>query len=172
MTLTAFRALGWASIRSPLVRTEPQASKLSNAMDLTVNLRGIGWTWSKGLRLPTSKPYASTSYLASTRLASGIIHALIFDFIHLGLQWTFPSTRSGEGVSIFDRTLTPFIRYSFSSVIALVVGLLVLVPYPENYLTLHLRHRSLLLNHLRIQCHLRLRSPPSASSANYVATLI
>ena len=97
---------------------------LLDALDLCFNLRGIGWSWADRLRVPTERRNlnSTSSFLTSTAL-SFILHHVLFDLAHYGVQSFGPKTiGSAAGGSIFDPSLRPTLRYARSSTIVLIQG--------------------------------------------------
>ncbi|CAA7265531.1 unnamed protein product [Cyclocybe aegerita] len=115
--------------RSPQHPSAPSSTGtlLLDALDLAFNLRGIGWTWSQGLRLPQERrPVESKLSFLLTTLASFLAHAAVFDILHYVVQSFDPTTiGSPMGGTIFDSSLPPHLRYARSSVITFLGGLCV-----------------------------------------------
>jgi len=96
-----------------------------NACDLFFNLRGLGWDWSVGLRVPihTRPTYSRSAFLSAT-VRDALITSLIFDIFHYSVQWFSPSTiGSAQGGTIFDPSLPPVQRYIRSTLMTSLGGL-------------------------------------------------
>ncbi|KIJ08714.1 hypothetical protein PAXINDRAFT_18159 [Paxillus involutus ATCC 200175] len=101
MFIIATRTLEWALQKEPLKRHIRPAgatpSTIMDAFDLAVNLCGVGWDWSKGLRVPRETRPSTHSFSPDT----------------------FGSIIGG---TIFDETLPFFLRYLRSSIIATLIA--------------------------------------------------
>ena len=64
MFCVAVRTLEWAFLKEPLKRhlrpAKATPSIIMDALDLTVNLRGVGWNWSKSVYVPPETRPASS----------------------------------------------------------------------------------------------------------------
>jgi hypothetical protein len=129
------RMLEWAVQRRPLHRNSlPESSNqpsssfnhvLLDACDLTFNLRGIGWAWSRGLHVPAS-PKTSTSGFLLRTISHLTIYFITFDSIHYTVQSFSPSTfGSSAGGSIFDASIPPLRRYQRSSLITFLCAIVI-----------------------------------------------
>ncbi|TFK40027.1 membrane bound O-acyl transferase family-domain-containing protein [Crucibulum laeve] len=100
---------------------------LIDALDLSWNLRGHGWNWSNGLQIPPEKrPTSSISVFALATASSAIQHILIFDILHYSVQWFSPSSiGSPRGGTIFEESMAPIQRYSRSTLITFLSGLVI-----------------------------------------------
>ena len=97
---------------------------LLDAADLSVNLRGIGWSWSHLPNAPTESRPSVTVFLHT--LVSILFHLAASDVTHRFVQLFGPNTISSpEGGSIFDLSLSPLIRYSCSTLITFSVGFMI-----------------------------------------------
>jgi Membrane bound O-acyl transferase family len=116
---------------SPDANSEKHAEGLTttawNALDLMFNLRGIGWTWSKGLRFPPeTRPTNSTPAFLLATMISFVQHVILLDGLQYIVQSFSPSTfGSPAGGTIFDPSLPPFHRYARSSLITMLSGLVI-----------------------------------------------
>ncbi|KAI6045931.1 membrane bound O-acyl transferase family-domain-containing protein [Pisolithus marmoratus] len=96
-------------------------SAMLNASDLCYNLRGIGWSWSKRVRIrsPTIKTESRLVFVVLS-LGRSLLYVSIGDALDLCVG-AFAPQGSG-GWSIFDPTLPPIRRYLRSSIITALVG--------------------------------------------------
>lgn len=102
----------------------PLFTAIWNAWDLSVNLRGIGWDWAEGLRIPKSScgTKSTTEFLLST-LAKLLFYALAFDATSDAARNFSPETSGSiEGGTIFDASLPPLSRYTRSTIITILSG--------------------------------------------------
>lgn len=115
---------GSTSNRSTNVGDTPLFTTIWNAWDLSVNLRGIGWDWAEGLRIPKSScGTKSTSEFLLSTLAKLLFYALAFDATSGAARDFSPETfGSIEGGTIFDASLPPFSRYTRSTIITILSG--------------------------------------------------
>ncbi|KAE9403665.1 hypothetical protein BT96DRAFT_964467 [Gymnopus androsaceus JB14] len=145
MTALGFRVIIWASSKAPYKRlsrrgvdseeTSPGSPLASNdwkqlsldAFDLAFNLRGIGWDWSQSIHVPLeTRPTSTKIAFVSWTLASLCLHLPILDLLHYTVQRFGPGTFGTViGGSIFDESLPPLIRYSRSTLITFLSGLVV-----------------------------------------------
>ncbi|KIK63220.1 hypothetical protein GYMLUDRAFT_197728, partial [Collybiopsis luxurians FD-317 M1] len=134
MTSLSFRVILWATYRGPLKRSQHLHGKYSrktqiflDASDLAFGLRGLGWDWSQGLHIPSeTRPVSSKFAFVSWTLASLAIHIPLLDFLHYSVQSFGPDTfGTVKGGSIFNDSLTPLIRYSRSTFISFLSGVVV-----------------------------------------------
>lgn len=98
------------------------------AADLTFNMRGCGWNFSTGMKLPEhARPLAPTSAFIIPTLRSLVTHVVLFDFIHYACQLFGPDTiGSTTGGSIYDMSISnPFTRYLRSTTLTFLIGLLI-----------------------------------------------
>ena len=131
MTAIAIRAIIWSFERIPYKRIDRSRNVSStyfqillDAIDLSVNLRGIGWSWSR-LPIPPTESRPSLTFFLRT-LVSSLFHLVLLDVTHRLLQLFGPNTiDSPVGGSIFDPSLSPLHRYSFSTLITFTVGFMI-----------------------------------------------
>ncbi|KAG1717939.1 membrane bound O-acyl transferase family-domain-containing protein [Suillus occidentalis] len=100
----------------------PLFTAIWNAWDLSVNLRGIGWDWAEGLRIPKSScgTKSTTGFVLST-LVKLLFYAVAFDATSGAARDFSPETfGSVEGGTIFDASLPPLSRYAPYFIIELV----------------------------------------------------
>ncbi len=122
------RMLEWSLIKQPLQRILSGGDKKPNrqwdAADLTCNMRGINWTWSKGLYIPPeTRPMNSTSSFLRATILRGFRDLVVFDTCHCAVQSISPHTfGSTSGGSIFNPDLPFILRYLNSSVITILSG--------------------------------------------------
>ena len=98
---------------------------LWDALDLISNFRGIDWDWSRDNCMPKeTRPTDSTpTFLAYTAL-SALTHLALFDTSLHTFRTISPSTfRSPAGGTIFDSTLPPLERYTRSTAMTLLSGI-------------------------------------------------
>ncbi|KAJ2913629.1 hypothetical protein MD484_g6773, partial [Candolleomyces efflorescens] len=133
MFTIAIRCTNWTFRTRPLYRTTragpPQrwVHLLQDALDLLGNLRGIGWTWSKGLYLPPeTRPTHSRTLFILYTAAYYLCTTLLFDLCHFSVQGFSPETfGTGVGGTIFDMGVPWVWRYVRSTGITLLSGLTV-----------------------------------------------
>ncbi|KAF9242038.1 membrane bound O-acyl transferase family-domain-containing protein [Melanogaster broomeanus] len=119
------RTLDWTLATEPLQRyirpVNSTPSVTADALDLAVNLRGYGWNWSKGLRVPQeTRPLARTRFIGRAILSAGL-HALISAILGTAVRSFSPNTfGSMRGGTIFDETLPFFVRYLRSVIITTI----------------------------------------------------
>ncbi|KAG2050709.1 hypothetical protein BDR06DRAFT_939961 [Suillus hirtellus] len=95
-----------------------------NAWDLSVNLRGIGWDWPTGLRIPkNSYGTESTSKFLLSTLVKLLFNTLAFDAASRAAHYLSPERfGSTEEGTIFDASLPPLSRYARSAIITILAG--------------------------------------------------
>jgi len=93
-----------------------------DALDLSVNLRGIGWNWSKNVYIPPeTRPTSSRTVFCAYVFVSILIRAFICGALHVAVRAFSPETFVVlSGGTIFDTSLPPLIRYIRSSIISVV----------------------------------------------------
>jgi hypothetical protein len=102
----------------------PLSTATWNAWDLSVNLRGIGWNWAYGLRIPKSSREAESKleFLLST-FVKLLFYALAFDATSGAARDFSPETfGSVDGGTIFDASLPPLSRYTRSTIVTILSG--------------------------------------------------
>ncbi|KAL1745231.1 membrane bound O-acyl transferase family-domain-containing protein [Schizophyllum fasciatum] len=132
------RTIAWTWPNKPYRRIdhkEPSRSLkriLLDALDLSINVRGIDWDWSAGLRLP---PQTRTLHSRGIFLRETLVSALFHAFIVDGLQTTIHALglASPAGGSIFDPALPPFLRYARSTTLTTLTGLTVWAGLQASY---------------------------------------
>ena len=125
---------------------------LLDAADLSVNLRGIGWSWSHLPNAPTESRPSVTVFLHT--LVSILFHLAASDVTHRFVQLFGPNTISSpEGGSIFDLSLSPLIRYSCSTLITFSVGFMI-------YASMQAMYQIFSLFSLIFLCHSPTQWPP------------
>jgi Membrane bound O-acyl transferase family len=148
MTTLAFRSLVWSFETEPYYRVTNQdplnkdeskpltlESVAKDALDLTFNLRGLGWSWSERLFVPeeTRPTESRTKFLLAT-LRLLLTTVLAFDIPHYTIQCFGPTTfGTARGGTIFDPALPPLHRYLFSSFISLLAGITVICGIQIGY---------------------------------------
>ncbi|KIJ18063.1 hypothetical protein PAXINDRAFT_110500 [Paxillus involutus ATCC 200175] len=126
----AIRACAWATVQEPYQRTDerlsPQSSQghqgkagsssistaLWNAWDLLLNVRGVGWNWSRGLIFPQSA-FETRSRTAFVLLSAirFVVYALAWDASLQAIRMFFPEEfSSSTGGSIYDPSLSPILQ--------------------------------------------------------------
>jgi hypothetical protein len=142
MALIIMRALEWTFWTKPPRRislpssttSDPKEDRGDNdlrriagdALDLILNLRGIGWDWSTTRPPPPTGPTKSKPKFLLGTFLSTIGHTLAVDVCQYIIQAMSPSTfGSHAGGTIFDHSLPPFLRYLRSSVITFLGGLVI-----------------------------------------------
>ncbi|KAI6151250.1 hypothetical protein BKA82DRAFT_4125575 [Pisolithus tinctorius] len=135
MFCVVVRTLDWAFVNGPLKRpVRPAPSFVVDAIDLTVNVRGVGWNWSKGIRFPPDTRPSSRLRFAVYTLLSALYHSFICGILHIAVQAFSPETLTVlSGGTIFDDTLPPLIRYARSSIISIVAAFLFYADIQTHY---------------------------------------
>ena len=126
-----------------------------DAWDLCCNPRGCGWNWSSTLQIPPeTRPTHSTPVFAAATLVSLLLHLFWFDILHYCIQSFAPSTiGSPTGGSIFDPSLPLAHRYSRSTVITFISGMVIYCAIQTCY------HLATLIGVLIFRQHLSLWPP-------------
>jgi hypothetical protein len=133
------RSMVWSFQRKPFRRvttsdvdddtqTPPSIKRAAiDAFDLTLNMRGCGWNWPKGIKIPVeTRPTSSTTAFVKATFTSLALHCVGFDALHYSVQWFAPLTiGSAKGGTIFDSSLPFMHRYLRSSTITALAGLAV-----------------------------------------------
>lgn len=138
LMVMGMRAIAWSFQRKPFRRVTVTTSQVEatqtpssiiqlaiDAFELILNLRGCGWNWSKGLKLPPeTRPTSSTAAFILSIFISLILYTVIFDVFHYSVQWFSPLTLgSAKGGTIFDLSIPFAQRYLRSSTITFLSGL-------------------------------------------------
>ncbi|KAI6138127.1 membrane bound O-acyl transferase family-domain-containing protein [Pisolithus tinctorius] len=118
------RTLEWTFLKDALKRhVRPAGSSpsvLMDALDLSFNMRGVGWNWSKSLRFPPDTRPTSRLWFTVHVLLSALYHSFICDTFHVMARAFSPETFTNpSGDTIFDSTLPPLARYVRSSTITI-----------------------------------------------------
>ncbi|KAJ2913634.1 hypothetical protein MD484_g6774, partial [Candolleomyces efflorescens] len=145
MFTLAMRAVIWTFKIEPLYKTtttdlksKPDSYTITkvakDAFDLSANLRGLGWNWSKGLVIPpeTRPTHSRLAFTLSTLLQT-LLFTTLFDLLHYTVQSLGPGLASPQGSTIFDGSLPPHIRYTRSTLITLFTGLTVCLGIQIGY---------------------------------------
>ncbi|KIK26735.1 hypothetical protein PISMIDRAFT_675660 [Pisolithus microcarpus 441] len=124
------RTLEWTFLRDPLKRyvrpTGSSPSILADALDLSTNIRGVGWNWSKTLRFPVDTRPTSCIWFTTYVLLSALYHSFVCDTFHVAARAFSPETFTiPSGDTIFDPTLPPLTRYVRSSAITISMALVI-----------------------------------------------
>jgi Membrane bound O-acyl transferase family len=118
------KVLDWTfCVREPLQRKSSTGKRMCSTTfikdmcDLSFNLRGIGWTWSRGYTPPPhTRPTSSTPRFLLHTLSSLIIHIILGDFFNFGIQLTdWPNFTNPQGAPLFNPRLAPIPRYLLST---------------------------------------------------------
>lgn len=118
------RTLEWTFLKDALKRhvrpTGSSPSVLMDALDLSFNMRGVGWNWSKSLRFPPDTRPISCLWFTVHVLLSALYHSFICDTFHVMARAFSPKTFTNpSGDTIFDSTLPSLARYVRSSTITI-----------------------------------------------------
>ncbi|KAI6130072.1 membrane bound O-acyl transferase family-domain-containing protein [Pisolithus croceorrhizus] len=132
------RMLEWTLQKDPLKRhLRPAGSSpsvLMDALDLSTNMRGVGWNWSKSLRFPPDERPTSRLWFVIYVLLSAWFHSFISGVLHLTVQSFSPETFTVlSGGTIFDPTLPPLIRYIRSTILSILVAFGIYTVMQLNY---------------------------------------
>lgn len=121
--------------RPPVTKNADENNKASayesrifyDFMDLAFNPRGVGWAWSKGLKIPKeNRPTSSRLAFAGSVLLSLAIHLLLFDIMDYAAQASDPSGYgSPAGGSIFLKALPLPQRLVWSTALTLLAGFVI-----------------------------------------------
>ncbi|KAI6046699.1 hypothetical protein EDC04DRAFT_3102774 [Pisolithus marmoratus] len=135
MLCMVMRTLEWALSKGPLRRRiGPAPSALVDALDLMMNVRGVGWNWSKGLRFPPDTRPTSRLWFAIYVLFSALYHSFIRGVFHIAIQAFEPEAFTiVNGGTIFDNTLPPLIRYTRSSIISAFTAFFIYADVQNTY---------------------------------------
>jgi Membrane bound O-acyl transferase family len=117
-------------------RTPPSTIQIAfDAFELSLNLRGCGWNWSAGVKIPPeTRPTSSTGAFNILTFTSLILHLVVFDVFHYSIQWFAPLTiGSANGGSIFDPSMPYAQRYLRSSAITFLSGLTIYCAIQVGY---------------------------------------
>ena len=170
MTTLAIRATIWTCQLRPYERLKfSSGNKTLDALDLFCNLRGIGWSWSTGLKLPPERRNTSStsSFLLST-LRKFLVYLFLFDFALYTVQSfgfsPLDPTHPITGTSIFLESLPPLQRYLRASFISFISGLVV-------YYAIHLMYHLLTLISVTFLGHAPEQWPPLFLKPWYTTSL-
>ena len=145
LSLLGMRAIIWSFQGKPCRRvgvatkgdtqTPSTLQTATDAFDLSTNLRGHGWAWSAGVKIPPeTRPTSSTSAFISSTTTSLILHGVLFDLLHYCVQWFDPLTiGSAVGGTIFDFSMPPAQRYLRSSTITLLSCFMIYSLFQTGY---------------------------------------
>lgn len=125
MFVTAAHTLSWTLAKKPLVRhlrpAKSSPSIIMDALDLTVNFRGIGWNWSRGAYVPRETRPTNRVAFTFHVLLSTLAHILLCGILHRAiLTFTATAGSSPNASTIFDESLPFFLRYLRSSIISII----------------------------------------------------
>ena len=125
MTTLVMRVSIWTFQQEPFQRHKPSNNIALDATDLCFNLRGVGWSWSKGLKIAReSRNTASRPKFLLTTFLHFLFYITLFDLAHFIVVSFDPhNLGSPTGISIFDPSLPPIQRYFRSSLITFIAGL-------------------------------------------------
>lgn len=101
--------------------------RLWDTFDLATNLRGHGWSWSRGLQVPPeTRPTHSRGIFLLVTLLNLIKFVLIADHLHWVVQWFAPATIGApSGGTIHDPSLPLIHNFLRSTLISFLTGLLI-----------------------------------------------
>ncbi|KAI6009034.1 membrane bound O-acyl transferase family-domain-containing protein [Pisolithus marmoratus] len=121
------RTLEWTFLKHPLKRhLRPACSSPSiftDALDLSTNVRGVGWNWSKNVLFPPDTRPTSRLWFTAHVLFSAWYNSVLCGAFHLATQAFSPETFTVlSGGTIFDPTLSPLIQYLRSTIITVLVA--------------------------------------------------
>ncbi|KAF8905033.1 hypothetical protein CPB84DRAFT_1727385 [Gymnopilus junonius] len=170
MTTLATRVIIWTCQLEPYHRVKYSTGNTAlDALDLFCNLRGTGWSWSTGLKVPPERRNTSStpSFLLSTS-RSLLTHLLLFDFsLYLVQSFGFSAldpTHAVTGTSIFLAPLPPLQRYLRSSFISILSGLVV-------YYAIHLMYNLITIISVMLFAHTPDQWPPLFQKPWYATSL-
>ena len=118
------RTLEWTIRKKPLARCsrpgKGSRSVILDALDLALTLRGHGWEWSHGVKIPHE--YRPTDRRGFTLHVSrsAITHALVCGGLHKAIGSFDPTTIGAAGGSLYDDTLPFHTRHIRAGVMSLV----------------------------------------------------
>lgn len=140
MVAFPMRAMVWAIAREPFRRQSPSSkdkhnntdsenvyTAMWNAWDLTINTRGIGWNWQRGLVVPKYS-FETDSRIVFVLLAAAraVLYALGLDACVRVIRMLSPDTiGSVNGGSLFDHTLPPLLEISRAVFVSFLTALVV-----------------------------------------------
>lgn len=149
MTTGAGRCITWSYQQTPYQRlyripgeakskdssTPSKFTRLWDSLDLATNLRGHGWSWSRGLRVPEeTRPTHSRSAFLFTTLFNFIKYMVIADHLHWAIQWFGPTTLGApSGGTIYDFSRPLIHNLLRSTFISFLGGLLVCTSIQTAY---------------------------------------
>ena len=114
-----------ASALEPSESSTSVIRAISDALEVGVLGRGIGWRFSQGLHIPKPRrPTERKAFLKSTAL-SAITAFLFIDFVDSSLE-TLPGITATSG-TIFFPQLPPVLRYTVSTALTFLVGMVVIL---------------------------------------------
>jgi len=140
----ALRSVDWTFTRKPLRRYNPPVegqhpapverplsipNVLLDALDLTCNLRGIGWSWSY-------KPFPSMSTRSTSIpviIAKLLFKLVVFDASHYLVQYFRPTVGVPPGDTLFDPTLSMVPRCAWATLYTLFGGIVVSLTTDVGY---------------------------------------
>jgi hypothetical protein len=136
MILISMRVIDWGLLREPLRRTQPiKSTPLWDTLDLLINLRGIGWSYSTNAPIPPEPRNVNSipAFYTSTILRA-VAYVTAYDGFHYIVQiWGPNSFGSAEGGSVFDPSLPQPWRYLRGTAISFVTGLAILLSLDMMY---------------------------------------
>ena len=139
MFAVAIRTLEWSFLKKPLKRhlrpANATPSIFMDALDLATNFRGIGWNWSKSIRVPPENRLASSrTVFCLYMLLSAIFHGFMCGVLQIAVKAFSPETFAVlSGGTIFDASLPPLIRYIRSTIITTIVAFTIYCIVQFNY---------------------------------------
>ncbi|KAF9267684.1 hypothetical protein L218DRAFT_640989 [Marasmius fiardii PR-910] len=135
MTATSMRVVTWGLSRTsyhkihdvPGTKPSPIWKLILNVVDLAMGSREIGWNHPRGLYIPPqTRPTSNEGLFILYTLASLVVHTFIYDSAHYYIQSFIPfNLACPRGSTIYNPELLPLQRYTLSSYITLLSGIVV-----------------------------------------------
>ena len=101
------------------------STALWDAVDLSFNLRGIGWNWANDWYFPreTRNTDSTPAFLWGT-IVSALKHFAVIDITLSSLRHFLPTNAgTSVGAPIYDYSLSPIPRYTISSILSFTGGI-------------------------------------------------
>ena len=157
MIAIAIRAIKWTFPLIPYKRinksnvSSTYSQILLDASDLSLNFRGVGWSWCLSNIPKESRPFL-TFFLHNS--VSSLFHFVLLDVAHRSVQLLGQDTiDSVVGCSIFDPSLPPLHRYFCSTLITFMLGFMI-------YCSMHAMYQIIALFSVIFLCHSPSQWPP------------
>lgn len=103
-------------------------SILRDAVELTMNQRGYGWSWSRNPFPQGSSPSVTSLFL------SMLLKVCIFDIAYYAAQYLCPKANHPGGDTIFDSSLPPLTRLACALCVTLSAGIVIYTAVDTLYL--------------------------------------